>query len=350
MSEVMYTAFFGLQKRPFNLTPDPEFLFLSPKHREALAGLTYAVLARKGFVVLTGDAGTGKTTLLSAVVSQLPAGKVLSSIVLNPTLSPSEFLELLMLDFGIAEVPASKAQRLWALQGFLLDAYRAQQVAILAIDEAHKLSADVLEEIRLLGNYEYGPDKFLQIVLLGQCELDELLDRHDLRQFKQRVALRLYIDPLSADETAEYIRFRWAKAGGTAAPPFTPEAIESLVKWSGGNPRLINSICDWALLMAFGDSCSSVGLQYIRDAAMNLSLLPVPVSRAASATPTAYSSSGKHGRPVPAPESVNPPPRQGAGVPPFATDAGIPTWAPYGCTRENPSILKRLAGKFGFPQ
>jgi general secretion pathway protein A len=255
-----------------------------------------------------------------------------------------------MLDFGIAEVPASKAQRLWALQGFLLDAYRAQQVAILAIDEAHKLSADVLEEIRLLGNYEYGPDKFLQIVLLGQCELDELLDRHDLRQFKQRVALRLYIDPLSAEETAEYIRFRWAKAGGAAAPPFTPEAIEGVVKWSGGNPRLINSICDWALLMAFGDSCSSVGVQYIRDAAMNLSLVPAPVFRAASATPTAHSGSGNHGRPVPTPGSVDLPLRQGAGVPPFATDAGIPTWAPYGSTRENPSILRRLAGKFGFPQ
>ena len=248
----MYTQFFGLQKLPFNLTPDPEFLFPSPKHREALAGLQYAVLGRKGFVVLTGDAGTGKTTLLSAAISQLPAARVLSSILLNPTLTPSEFIELLMLDFGIADIPASKAQRLWTLQGFLLDAYRKDRIAILVIDEAHKLSTEVLEEIRLLGNYEYGPDKFVQIVLLGQCELDDLLDRHDLRQFKQRIALRLYIDPLTAAETAEYIRFRWAKAGGSDEPPFTPEAIEGVVRWSEGIPRLVNSICDSALLMAYG--------------------------------------------------------------------------------------------------
>src|ERR1035438_1880262 len=234
----MYTAFFGLQKLPFNLTPDPAFLFLSSKHHEAFAGLQYAILGRKGFVVLTGDAGTGKTTLLSSVVSQLPTGKVLSSILLNPTLTPSEFLELLMLDFGTPDIPANKAQRLWTLQGFLLEAHRNGRIAILAIDEAHKLSAEVLEEIRLLGNYEFGPDKFVQIVLLGQCELDDLLDRHDLRQFKQRIALRLYIDPLTAAETAEYIRFRWAKAGGTGEPPFAPEAIEGVVLWSGGIPRL----------------------------------------------------------------------------------------------------------------
>ncbi|MGO9230836.1 MAG: ExeA family protein [Bryobacteraceae bacterium] len=322
----MYTEFFGLRKLPFNLTPDPEFLFLSPKHREALTGLTYAILGRKGFVVLTGDAGTGKTTLLSAVVRQLPAGKVLSSILLNPTLTPPEFIELLMLDFGITDIPASKAQRLWALQGFLLQAYRNDRIAILVIDEAHKLSAEVLEEVRLLGNFEYGADKFLQIVLLGQCELDALLDRHDLRQFKQRVALRLYVDPLTATETAEYIRFRWAKAGGTGVPPFTPDAVEGVMRWSGGNPRLINSICDSALLMAFGDTSASVGLDYIRNAALNLSLIPPPT-----------------------PEPVEAPFRQNAATALSSTDHGIPSLAPYG-SRQNPSILKRLAGKLGFPR
>jgi len=345
----MYTEFFGLQKLPFNLTPDPEFLFLSPKHREALAGLRYAVLARKGFVVLTGDAGTGKTTLLSAVVSQLPGDKVLSSILLNPTLTPSEFIELLLLDFGITDIPASKAQRLWALQGFLLQAYRNGRTAILVIDEAHKLSAEVLEEIRLLGNYEYGPDKFLQIVLLGQCELDDLLDRHDLRQFKQRIALRLYIDPLTSAEITEYMRFRWAKAGGAGEPPFSPDAIEGVVRWSGGIPRLINSICDSALLMAYGDTCSSVGLLYVRDAAMNLALIAAPAAPSvsgqimATAVPAEEVSGPKLG-------PVEVPSWQRTDSDSFDVDNNIPTLAGYGLARRNPSILKRLAGKFGFPQ
>jgi len=152
----MYKEFFGLQKLPFNLTPDPAFLFLPAKHREALAGLTYAVLERKGFVVLSGDAGTGKTTLLSSVLNHLPADRVQSSIILNPTLTTSEFLEIVLLDFGIEDVPLSKAQRLWRLQEFLLRVYREGQLAILVVDEAHKLSLEVLEEIRLLGNFEYA--------------------------------------------------------------------------------------------------------------------------------------------------------------------------------------------------
>ncbi|MGA8578777.1 MAG: AAA family ATPase [Bryobacteraceae bacterium] len=343
----MYTEFFGLQKLPFNLTPDPEFLFLSPKHREALAGLQYSVLGRKGFVALTGDAGTGKTTLLSAVVSQLPAGQVLSSILLNPTLTPPEFIELLLLDFGINDIPPSKAQRLWTLQNFLLQAYRSNRIAMLVVDEAHKLSDEVLEEIRLLGNYEYGADKFLQIVLLGQCELDDLLDRHEARQFKQRIALRLYIDPLTAAETSDYIRFRWAKAGGSGEPPLTPEAIEGVVRWSGGIPRLINSICDSALLMAYGDTCSSVGARYIRDAAMNLALIPSLAAPAMPAQPGVVSVAAEA---APKLGPVEVPLRQNTGSDSFDVDNEIPTLARYGLARKNSSILKRLAGKFGFSQ
>ena len=345
----MYTEFFGLQKLPFNLTPDPEFLYLSPKHREALTGLQYAILGRKGFVVLTGDAGTGKTTLLSAVVSQLPTGKVLSSILLNPTLTPSEFLELLMLDFGIADIPASKAQRLWALQGLLMEADRNDRIAILVIDEAHKLSEEVLEEIRLLGNYEYATAKFLQIVLLGQCELDDLLERHDMRQFKQRIALRLYIDPLTAAETTEYIRFRWAKAGGSGEPPFAPEAIEGVVRWSGGIPRLINSICDSALLMAYGDACSTVGAGYVRDAAMNLALIPSLAAPIVPAQPVATPVPAGEG-PIPKLGPVEVPPRRNADSDLSGIDNDIPTFARDALARNNSSILKRLAGKFGFPR
>jgi len=342
----MYTAFFGLQKLPFNLTPDPAFLFLSQKHREALAGLNYAILARKGFVVLTGDAGTGKTTLLSTVIGQLPAGKVLSSIVLNPTLNPAEFLELLMLDFGLGEIPASKAQRLWALQGFLLEAYRNDRIAILVVDEAHKLSAEVLEEIRLLGNYEYGADKFLQIVLLGQSEMDDLLDRHDLRQFKQRIALRLYIDPLTPAECAEYVRFRWAKAGGSDTPPFTPDAIEGVTRWSGGYPRLINSICDSALLMAFGDTSTSVGIDYISAAAMNLALVPAAAGPGPSAQPTLpFGSPGDSSGPKPVLAEV--PRRRDAVFGSLDAEYSIPTFARYASARTNPSILRRLAERLG---
>src|SRR5215510_11740829 len=226
----MYKDLFGLQKLPFNLTPDPAFLFLPPKHREALAGLTYSVLERKGFVVLTGDAGTGKTTLINTVLNRLPADRVESSIILNPTLTASEFLESVLLDFDIPDVPPSKAQRLWKLQEFLSRTHHQNRYAVLVIDEAHKLSPEVLEEIRLLGNFESTAEKFLQILLLGQSELDDLLKRQDLRQFKQRIALRLYIDPLTPAEVQQYIRVRWTKAGGREAPPFSPDAIASIAQ------------------------------------------------------------------------------------------------------------------------
>src|ERR1700733_1740666 len=175
----MYTAFFGLTKMPFNMTPDPAFLFLTEQHREALAGLTYAILDRKGFLALSGMAGAGKTTLLAWVLEKLPVTKVRSSVILNPTLTPSEFLELAMLDFGLTDIPTSKAHRLWSLQKFLLAGQREGKVSVLIVDEAHKLSPEVLEEIRLLGNFECADEKLLQVVLIGQSELDEVLNRPD---------------------------------------------------------------------------------------------------------------------------------------------------------------------------
>jgi general secretion pathway protein A len=343
----MYMEFFGLQKLPFNLTPDPAFLFLPPKHREALAGLAYAVLEKKGFVVLTGDAGTGKTTLLSSVLNRLPADRIRSSIILNPTLTPSEFLEIVLLDFGMSDVPVSKAQRLWKLQEFLLQTYRDERVAVLVIDEAHKLSLEVLEEIRLLGNFEYGADKFLQILLLGQSELDDLLNRQDLRQLKQRIALRLYIDPLTASEAEKYVYFRWAKAGGTTAPPFTPDALRGVFQWSRGIPRLINSICDTALLMAYGEESHSVGWNYVRDAAVNLAIVdsPAPPNTMFHAGPVSLSPmthADTHQAPMEMPPLTNGLPDL---PPPFHS---IPNRAPYGVTKSNSSLLKRLAGKFGW--
>ena len=339
----MYKEFFGLQKLPFNLTPDPAFLFLPAKHREALAGLTYAVLERKGFVVLTGDAGTGKTTLLSSVLNHLPADRVQSSIILNPTLTPAEFLEIVLLDFGIEDVPVSKAQRLWKLQEFLLRVYRDGQMAILIVDEAHKLSLEVLEEIRLLGNFEYGADKFLQIVLSGQCELDDLLNQHELRQFKQRVALRLYIDPLAASEVEGYIRLRWARAGGTGALPLTPEAIRGIFQWSHGIPRLVNSICDTALLMAYGEGSRTVGINFVQDAAANLALVVTPgLPHPIAAVPAAARDSGL--KLVPMEVAAQP-----AVFSDLQPESGNTPKLPFSSPRTNPSLLRRLAGKLGLP-
>jgi general secretion pathway protein A len=344
----MYTDFFGLQKLPFNLTPDPAFLFLPLKHREALAGLTYAILERKGFVVLTGDAGTGKTTLISSVLNRLPADRVESSIMLNPTLTASEFLEAVMLDFDIPDVPASKAQRLWKLQEFLARTHAENRLAVLVIDEAHKLSLEVLEEIRLLGNFESATGKFLQILLLGQSELDDVLNRHDLRQFKQRIALRLYIDRLTASEVQQYIQFRWAKAGASGALPLTVDAIAGVVQWSQGIPRLINSICDTALLMAYGDDSPLVGLNYVRAAATNLALTEAPAPLAhlpySPISPVEKSNGSPKGAPLEMPDQ----PRIRANFPHHPE--AVPSFGGYGDPKANSSLLKRLAEKFGLPQ
>jgi len=271
----MYNDFFGLLHAPFKMTPDPNCLFMTRQHREALAGLTYAILEQKGLVVLTGDAGTGKTTLLSRALQTLPANRVKSSVVLNPTLTASEFLELALLDFGFTNVPTSKAQRIAALQDFLLHGQSEGRITALIVDEAHKLSPEVMEEIRLLGNFEAPDQKLLQIVLLGQSELDLLLNRQDLRQFKQRIALRLSIAPLLNTEVEQYIRYRWAKAGGTAAP-FTYEAVEAIVQISSGIPRVINALCDNSLMLAVGEGVRTVQKAHILQAAADLYLLQRP--------------------------------------------------------------------------
>ena len=340
----MYTDFFGLQKLPFNLTPDPAFLFLPPKHREALAGLTYAVMERKGFVVLSGDAGTGKTTLINSVFNRLPADRVESSVMLNPTLTASEFLESVMLDFDIRDIPASKAQRLWKLQEFLARTHEQQRLAVLVIDEAHKLSLEVLEEIRLLGNFESAADKFLQILLIGQSELDDLLNRQDLRQFKQRISLRLYIDRLTAAEAQQYIQFRWAKAGGRVAQPFTDDALNGVFQWSQGIPRLINSICDTALLMAYGDESPLVGLNYVRNAAMNLALADFSVRVGTLPSAANGSVEKRHD----SPKTHSPRAEQAPDPADWANDfSAVPSLAGYCEPRGNSSLFRRLAERFG---
>lgn len=268
----MYHEFFGLEKAPFNLTPDPEFLYLTAQHREALAGVTYAILARKGFVLLTGDAGTGKTTLLTRILGHLPVSRIQSSVIVNPTLTAAEFLESTLLDFGFTEIPASKPQRIAALQSFLWKGAKEGKISTLIIDEAHKLSTEVLEEVRLLGNFESPDEKLLQIVLVGQSELDDLLSREQLRQIKQRIALRLTIEALRAEDVARYIGHRWAKAGGKQAP-FTSDALGRIAEASQGIPRVMNVICDNALMEAFAERSTQVEARHVLGVCRDLRLL-----------------------------------------------------------------------------
>jgi general secretion pathway protein A len=351
----MYEQFFGLRKAPFSLTPDPEFLYLTPQHQEALAGLTYAIMACKGFVVLAGKAGTGKTTMLTQIMQHLPKDRVQSSVIVNPTLTPTEFLEAVLWDFGFTELPASKPQRIGMLQNFLWKGHREGKISVLIIDEAHKLSHEVLEEVRLLGNFESADRKLLQVALVGQSELDDMLESPKLSQFKQRVALRLSIQPLSANDTEPYIRHRWAKAGGGEVR-FTAEAMGYVARASNGIPRIINVICDNALMQAFGDESTMVEGRHVVSACRELCFVEPAVSQAfqGGLAPVA---AGKAALPLPAGKALEPIAPTGArpamaAVEPFMAnpridDYTMKTLERYAKKASRPSLLARAVIKLG---
>lgn len=277
----MYERFFGLTKAPFSLVPDPDCLYLTRQHADAISGLAFAVLDRKGYMVMSADAGLGKTTALRALAKLLEESKVITSMIVAPTLTASEFLEMAMLNFGFREVPASKALRLKLLEEFLFRVNEAGKIAALIVDEAHQLSPQALEEVRLLGNFETTDRKLLQLILAGQNQLNDQLNLPQLWQLKQRITLRFSLQPLDREAVTEYIRFRWGKAGGTDSIPFGGAALEAIAAWSQGMPRLINVICDNALLIAFSESNRDIDVKTIHDACEELSL-PTP----------AFSSSG----------------------------------------------------------
>jgi general secretion pathway protein A len=248
----MYLTFYGFTEKPFNATPDPKFLYLSPGHREALAQLLYGTEERKGFIVLTGKVGTGKTTLLHALCQRLN-GQSAISLVVNSTLPFDELLEYILEDLGVARPGASRAQRLIALNNFLIERERAGQNTVLIIDEAQNLDATTLEQIRLLSNFETPTKKLVQILLVGQPELRVRLNLPELRQLKQRIGLRCQIPPLTLEEIRAYIRTRLRIAGARDLGLFADSAVDRISEYSGGIPRLVNIVCDHCLLFGYAD-------------------------------------------------------------------------------------------------
>jgi general secretion pathway protein A len=248
----MYLSFYGLTEKPFNATPDPKFLYMSPGHREALAQLLYGTQERKGFLVLTGQVGTGKTTLLHALCQRLN-GQSAVSFVVNSALPFDELLEYVLVDLGVTKTGDSRAQRLIALNNFLIERERAGQNTVLIVDEAQNLDAMTLEQIRLLSNFETPTSKLLQILLVGQPELKTRLNLPELRQLKQRVGLRCQIPPLTLEETRAYIRTRLRIAGARDIGLFAESAVDRIWAYAGGIPRLINTVCDHCLLFGYAD-------------------------------------------------------------------------------------------------
>lgn len=257
----MYKAFFKLARNPFNLTPDPVCFVPTERHNEALAALYHGVRQHKGFVVLTGEVGTGKTLLLRCLLGLLKESKDIAyAYLFNGRLSPTEFLQYILSDFGLPAAGKSKYELLVDLGHFLTSRGSRKMTTILIVDEAHHLSADILEEVRLLSNLETTDDKLLQIVLVGQPELDEKLDSVELRQLKQRIAVRTQLCALCADETKRYIEQRLQIAGEEprSNPLFPEETIATVHRYSRGLPRLINTICENALIAAYARRLPSV--------------------------------------------------------------------------------------------
>jgi general secretion pathway protein A len=269
----MYKAFYHLQKNPFEITPDPTFLFPTTRHNEALASLYYGVTSHRGFVVLTGEVGTGKTLMLRSLLGLLQRRDVAFALIFNPSLSPFEFIRYIAGDFGLPVTGKAKDEIIHALNGFLLHRHERGLTTVLAVDEAHLLSPEILEEIRLLTNLETAQKKLLQIVLAGQPELDQKLDSFELRQLKQRIALRCHLDALNLDETRKYIERRLKIAG--AAPEnkiFSESAAMAVFRHSRGIPRLINTVCENALLAGYANRAVIVTPEIIDNVANDLRL------------------------------------------------------------------------------
>src|SRR5213593_577735 len=261
----MYLSFYGLREAPFAPTPDPKFLFQSARHREALAQLIYGVRERKGFSVLTGEIGTGKTTLLRTLLERVDASTPVA-YVHNSALGIEGLLEYILQDWGVKSTATTHAQRLFELNEFLIDQHRQGLSPVLVIDEAQNLSIETLEAVRLLSNFETTSQKLMQILLVGQPELRDKLNAPELRQLKQRIALRCHIGPLGPEEARQYIRHRLRVAGASDAGIFTDGGVQRITEYSRGIPRVINTLCDHCLISGYADSKRRIDVRMVDEA------------------------------------------------------------------------------------
>jgi general secretion pathway protein A len=285
----MYKAFYNLQRNPFEISPDPSFLFPTKRHNEALAALYYGVRRHKGFVVMTGEVGTGKTLLVRCLLQLLNRNNVSYAYIFNSRLSPYEFLQYIAGDFGLSVSGKTKGELLLELSHYLIVRHQKQLTTVLVVDEAHHVSEEVLEEIRLLTNLETTQEKLLQILLVGQPELDQKLDSVQLRQLKQRIALRCHLQALDFEETRGYVHRRLQLAGNTAerAVVLFPEAtIERVHFHSQGIPRLVNTVCENALITSFAKKSPIVAPDTIEEVASDfrLAVTRVPGSKTEGAS------------------------------------------------------------------
>jgi general secretion pathway protein A len=277
----VYQRFFGLRESPFNVNPDPRYLLMTEQAQEALAALTYGIRNRKGFILLTGEVGTGKTTLLNRLLEWLRRQKASTAFVFNSKLNEAQLLDYILADFGIPCASREKSQVLLRLNHWLLERYRAGEPAVLIIDEAQNLGTDVLEEIRLLTNLETSTEKLLQIVLAGQPELEVKLKSPQLRQLRQRITLRCRTAPLTVEETFRYIAERLRVGGASGEPIFSKEAIETIHQYSQGIPRVVNLLCEHSLVNAYVDHVRPVPAHLVEEVAREFQLdeiAPVEVS------------------------------------------------------------------------
>jgi general secretion pathway protein A len=266
----MYESFYGLRENPFEVTPNPDYIYLGKNHREALANLLYGVRTKKGFIVITGEVGTGKTTLIHYLLDKLDGNDhTTTAFLFNPKLTANDFIQYILRDLGVRVQGQTKAESLHELHRYLLKAYRDDKRVVLILDEAHGLNPELLEEVRLLSNLETSRSKLIQIVLVGQPELDKTLSQPAFRQLTQRINMRYHLPPLSRKETEEYIEKR-LRVAGAQEPLFTKEAIQEIYRKSKGIPRSINILCDNALLNGFALYQKVVDARSVREVAKDL--------------------------------------------------------------------------------
>ena len=265
----LYCEYFGLDASPFNITPDPRFLYLSHRHLEAYNHLVFGIEQRKGFIQLTGEVGCGKSTLCRAMLEQL-GEKYKTALILNPCLSDVDLIRAICQEFGLDAPAGDKVAGLNILNKYLLEQVAEGFEVVLIIDEAQDLTFDLLEQVRLLSNLETDDRKLLQIVLMGQPELKEKLDDKRVRQLRQRITVRYHLEPLDKGETAEYVGHRLKTAGANGTPRFTGGAIGKVQRYSKGIPRLINAVCDKALLAGFVAERGEIGRREVGRAIREL--------------------------------------------------------------------------------